>query len=205
MIILIYPRILWFLVINHLFTFKNTVSTGQNKKWLPLYWSFHLLVQEYDCLICEFFLSLIHSPIMWPSVTRPSCRAYVFHGRRPPKFLVTRGHKILWDTGVPYSWPEAAIARYSKSHIPPKTGVMVRLFTNLLLLLYVASVSLASELTCWGTFTPAISLILAHFPIIIATTYSFGTFLAVFTFSYLLLQVCINLHLLSPRFYPTLL
>ena len=115
MIILIYPRILWFLVINHLFTFKNTVSTGQNKKWLPLYWSFHLLVQEYDCLICEFFLSLIHSPIMWPSVTRPSCRAYVFHGRRPPKFLVTGGHKILWDTGDPYSWPEAAMVACGRS------------------------------------------------------------------------------------------
>ena len=114
---------------------------------------------------------------------------------RGPIFVAGGRHGCLW----------AEPTRYSKSHIPPKTGVMVRLFTNLLLLLYVASVSLASELTCWGTFTPAISLILAHFPIIIATTYSFGTFPAVFTFSYLLLQVCINLHLLSPRFYPTLL
>ena len=115
MIILIYPRILWFLVINHLFTFKNTVSTGQNKKWLPLYWSFHLLFQEYDCLICEFFHYLIHSPIMWPSVTRLTCRAYVFRGRRPPKFLVTGGHKILWDTGDPYSWPEAAMVACGRS------------------------------------------------------------------------------------------
>ena len=151
MIILIYPRILWFLVINHLFTFKNTVSTGQNKKWLPLYWSFHLLVQEYDCLICEFFLSLIHSPIMWPSVTRPSCRAYVFHGQRPPKFLVTGGHKILWDTGDPYSWPEAAIARYSKSHIPPKTGVMVRPFTNLSYLSRTNYIGLSAQLSSLAT------------------------------------------------------
>ena len=33
MIIFIYAKILWFLVINHLFfTFKKAVSTGQNKK-----------------------------------------------------------------------------------------------------------------------------------------------------------------------------
>ena len=90
MIILIYPRILWFLVINHLFTFKNTVSTGQNKKWLPLYWSFHLLFQEYDCLICEFFQPLIHSAIslIWVEVLR-IVRTFLlsFHGAPITEFI----------------------------------------------------------------------------------------------------------------------
>ena len=81
--------------------------------------------------------------ILRPEAAKVSCdrRSQDSMRHRGPIFAAWGRHGCLW----------AEPTRYSKSHFPPKTGVMVRLFTNLSYLSRTNYIGLSVELSSLAT------------------------------------------------------